>query len=377
MVSARTNKTARMISFYKNYEQNILPVLEQYEQERRNEICRAFKYSLIALPTTIVAIWILCWYCGTNIFASLDIAIASVPILLGGCGLAIFAIFFNQNFEYKNKIKNKLMGVLISSFGEIEWFSGKDLISDSEIQKSKLFGKYNSRTSDDAFKGIYEGVPFRISETTMVDEVRGRKFYAAWRSFKGIVIAIKSNKKIKAQTIVTTKGDINTNNFRAVYLSVAIVVSLPTFLYCENIMFSFIITGVMLLFGVIFCIIDSVVHREKKKKNLQKVVLEDVEFNKKYNTYSVNQVEGRYLITTAFMHRFKNLHTVFGTRRAKCAFFANEVMFALPTRKNLFELSNGLFCSLKNPKRIRAFYEEISAIYDIIDYFKLAEKTGL
>ena len=112
MVSARTNKTARMISFYKNYEQNILPVLEQYEQERRNEICRAFKYSLIALPTTIVAIWILCWYCGTNIFASLDIAIASVPILLGGCGLAIFAIFFNQNFEYKIRLKTNSLGFL-------------------------------------------------------------------------------------------------------------------------------------------------------------------------------------------------------------------------------------------------------------------------
>ena len=42
-----------------------------------------------------------------------------------------------------------------------------------------------------------------------------------------------------------------------------------------------------------------------------------------------------------------------------------------------FELSDGLFHSLKHPKRVKSFYEETTAIYDIIDYFKLDEKTGL
>ena len=53
-------------------------------------------------------------------------------------------------------------------------------------------------------------------------------------------------------------------------------------------------------------------------------------------------------------------------------------MFALSTGKNLFELTGGMFFSLKeNAEQTKIFYEEISAIYEIIDYFKLDEKTGL
>lgn len=377
MLSANNNKNTRMMNFYTNYEKNVLPTLEKFERERIQEIGKAFKYSIIALPITIVAIWALCCNSGTNIFASIEDATASIPILLGGWCLAILAIFFNQNYVYRKSIKDKLMQKVISSLGDITWYSEKNLISNNEISKSKLFSKFNTRTSDDSFQGTYKEVPFRISETVLVDEIQTRKFYAAWRAFKGIIITIKSNKKIKAHTIIATKGDINIQNFRFVYLAVAIVACLPILLFGENIMISSIISGVILVIGAIFCIVDTIKHREKKDNKFKPVYLEDPVFNKKYKTYSEDQVEGRYLVTTAFMHRFKNLHTVFGTRSAKCAFFANEVMFALPTRKNLFELSNGLFCSLKNPKRIRAFYEEISAIYDIIDYFKLAEKTGL
>ena len=113
------------------------------------------------------------------------------------------------------------------------------------------------------------------------------------------------------------------------------------------------------------------------EKEMSSMELEDPEFNKKYNAYSQDQIEGRYLITTSFMERFKNLHTAFGTTKAKCAFVGDKIMFALSTHKNLFELSEGIFCSLKDPKQTKVFYDEISAIYDIIDYFKLDTKIGL
>ena len=140
---------------------------------------------------------------------------------------------------------------------------------------------------------------------------------------------------------------------------------------------SSVIAGVLLLLGAIFCIIDTIKQKDKKQKSLKKILLEDLEFNKKYNTYSADEVEGRYLVTTAYMQRFKNLHTAFGIRNAKCSFFDDEIIFALSTSKNFFELSGNIFISLKDTKQIKKFYEEISAIYDIIDYFKLSEKTGL
>lgn len=42
----------------------------------------------------------------------------------------------------------------------------------------------------------------------------------------------------------------------------------------------------------------------------------------------------------------------------------------------LFEIGN-IFLPLANKKQIDKFYKEISAIYELIDYFKLTEKIGL
>ena len=104
--------------------------------------------------------------------------------------------------------------------------------------------------------------------------------------------------------------------------------------------------------------------------------LEDPDFGKSYKAYSTDQVQGRYLITTAFMERFKNLQTSFGTEKAKCSFYEDEFMFAISTRRNLFEIGN-LFKSLDDPKQMETFFNELTSIFLLVDYFKLNQKTGL
>ena len=59
-----------------------------------------------------------------------------------------------------------------------------------------------------------------------------------------------------------------------------------------------------------------------------------------------------------------------------CSFFEDKVMFAISTSKDLFEIGN-LFTPLENPEKILDFYKQITAIPEMIDYFKLDEKTGL
>lgn len=65
-----------------------------------------------------------------------------------------------------------------------------------------------------------------------------------------------------------------------------------------------------------------------------------------------------------------------GGRNARCSFFDDCVMFVIPTFRNRFEIAN-LFSRLDNPKKYLQFYKEISSILEVIDYFKLDEKTGL
>ena len=103
--------------------------------------------------------------------------------------------------------------------------------------------------------------------------------------------------------------------------------------------------------------------------------MEDVLFRKKFSVYSDDEVEARYLITPAFMEKFLNLTSVFGTKKAKCAFYGNKIMVAIPTRRNLFELGT-LFKPFSADDSVE-FFREFTSILDMISNFKLDEDTKL
>ena len=142
--------------------------------------------------------------------------------------------------------------------------------------------------------------------------------------------------------------------------------------YDITILFPYFLCGIILFYFIKF--IFSLGDKNTGKFNELK--LEDTEFSKKYKAYSSDQVEGRYLITPAFMERFKNIQTAFGTKKVKCSFYNDSLMFAISTNKNLFEIGN-LYCSLENPKQLETFFNELTSIFMLVDYFKLDEKTGL
>ena len=131
-------------------------------------------------------------------------------------------------------------------------------------------------------------------------------------------------------------------------------------------------TCVILLLAVLISLFD----RNVKQEKLDKITLEDPVFDKKFDVYSSDEVESRYLITTAFMERFNNLNTSFGAKKAKCSFFDENIMFAISTNKNLFEIGN-LFQRLDDPNRITEFFNEVASILTLVDYFKLDENIKL
>ena len=51
-------------------------------------------------------------------------------------------------------------------------------------------------------------------------------------------------------------------------------------------------------------------------------------------------------------------------------------MIAITTSKNLFEIGS-LFTSFNESKKIKQFYYEINSILQMVEYFKLDEKTGI
>ncbi len=357
----RQKKNNRMLNFYKIYEREVLPVIDKYENEREKYVAKFTAATILCITLSI----------GFIAFNSL-IQVIILGIIVDA--IIILFIYSSVNSKFQKKVKDDLLQRVISGLGDIYWIKEKELIDNRTLEKSDLFGYYNVRTNDDMFEGKYNDLSFKISETKMTQIAGSGKSRRVYPIFSGVIILIDSNKETRAKTIITTKGDHSTRNKNIGMTCTMACLALGTVM--EFIVHDMVRFGFGIFFLILFGLLALCEKKEQGKK-MNNMSLEDPEFNKKYDVSTQDQIEGRYLVTTSFMERFKNLHTAFGTKMAKCAFFDNKVMFALSTEKNLFELSEGIFCSLKNPKQTKVFYEEISAIYDIIDYFKLAEKTGL
>lgn len=359
--TTKQNRNERMYNFFKAYEKEVTPAIEKLEKTRIIELSKF--YILATLLTAFVIFFI---FVGTMARDVASIVLSAVVwLMLYGPVLAGLYYWINRN--YQKKVKQDLLQKVLRSIGDIYWIPEKEIIDNKTLEKSKLFRYYQPRINDDTFQGKYKNLSFKISETKIAKGI-DEGIYTSYNEFSGVIILIDSNKETKAQTIITT--DTKNSKMNPVFFAIGEII----------------IVGYLVLNGlgplgfglILLLILGLILSKKEQGKKMSNMTTEDPEFNKKYDVFTQDQIEGRYLVTTSFMERFKNLHTAFGTTRAKCAFFDNKVMFALSTGKNLFELSEGIFCSLKKPtEQTKVFYEEISAIYDIIDYFKLGEKTGL
>lgn len=364
------NSFNRSSEFYKIYQEEILPIFNSYESFRKKELFFFWLCCILAMPLVTIILWgnyflIMAYRWNQDLFLVALFLVA----LLGGIGVIIIwkARIRARNFSLS--IKRDCLSKLLKVFGEVKWVNGSNIINDDELNTIGLFATYNRRNTDDEFLGTYKGVPFRICETKLWNESGSSSNKIKIPVFKGVVISFKSNKIIKNRTIVATKNDLTRKNTYWIYLAILAYLAFWYIFDYKNILH--------LVFILIAIIFFAWLYRDdmKMQELLEPVILEDPKFCKKFNVYSSNQVEARYLITNTFMERFQNLNTSFAAKKAKCSFCGDELFFAINTNKNLFEIGS-IFRSLKNPKSINEFYNELSSIFDLIEFFKLDEKTG-
>ena len=353
------DKSQAVFEFYKNYANIVAPILKEEEYYRKGQFGL---FLFVILVTCILA----------TILAFFNLA----PMVMIVVIIAVIVEYLIYN-NFRKRIKQRCMPLLLDAFGDITWYQESDMISDVDLQQSELFSTYNRRSNDDSFIGTYKGVQYEVSETSMHYVTGSGRRKMVWPVFNGVVISFDSNKLVKNKTIIATKGDVNVRNANPLVwlFGIGIAVHFLPLLFSLNVLSLLKSALPMILFivGVLF-LIKFFTNRDREILN--EIKLEDPEFEKRYRAFSSDEIEGRYLITPTFMERFRTLHTSFGTSKAKCSFYGNKVMFAISTRKNLFEIGD-LFTPLTNPKQINTFLSEISAIFDLIDYFKLDEKTGV
>ncbi len=357
--------------------------LTSYEKERKQRILKLVRQQIILLVITY------CGYKGSVVFLMSNHTFLSVI-----CGviamIAVILFFWNfseQNKQFKKYLKQKCKKNILKYF-DLDTINGEEF-SKELLRKSNLFSVFNKTEYDDVIEGSHNGVEYTIAECKLISEGRKSEFTV----FNGVIVSFNSNKKISAETLVTTKGDNNIRNYpvcKGVMIYIILCCFLPFVVISIALisMFSSHIKNIQLLILhsffdmgenlIIWGILAGILFWMwwKQKKKMQDVKLEDTNFEKRFNVFTKDQVEARYLLTPSFMERLKNLETAFGTKGIKCSFFDEQIMFAIPTNKDLFELGS-LYKPLGSGKPVEEFYDELSSIQNMIDHFRFTEKTGL
>ena len=369
MSNIETEYSQYLKDFNKMYDEKIIPVLKSLEYVRIEKLLKFCVLLGISVLGILISLINKIFFNPNDFIDLLDLIVAIISF----CGVLV-SLFLYDSFIMD--IKSKLMNKYLAAFSNIKYdYHGS--FFDEDLKISELFPIFLSKFSDDCFLGKYKDVDFKIAELRLDGE--GGKAI-----FKGVILSLDFNKAIHNKTIVTDQKNLNVKSFNFFYYIfhfslwiILLLLSIACFIAGIKTLFF----GLWCIGFLIFCIkifIDKIKQDKTqiKHENMQKLELEDPIFSKKYSVYSSDQVEGRYLVTTAFMERFLNLKTLLKAKKAKCSFYDNKIMFAFSTNKNLFEIGC-LFKPLTDMKIMQTFLYEIISIYMIIDYFKIDEKTGL
>jgi hypothetical protein len=166
------------------------------------------------------------------------------------------------------------MPVLCKCFDDLKWVEKSSVNHALYKQAGIITQKYNTFSVDDVFKGSFSGVPFDIVEVDYkrIEQHRnskGSNSTAVVTIFDGIIISLDMNKNFSAHTLVKSDSFFKDSN----------------------------------VYG------------------LKHTTLEDVVFEKKYDVFTNDEVEARYLLTTSFMEKLTNMKTIYNTQDICCAFY--------------------------------------------------------
>ena len=114
--------------------------------------------------------------------------------------------------------------------------------------------------------------------------------------------------------------------------------------------------------------------KSKIHDTLQDVYLEDPMFAKRFKMCSTDQIEARYIFTTAFMSRFMKVAETFNYK-LKAIFIDNNVYILINADKNWFELP--FFKSCTDATNYKEFLVDFSRLISIVDVLKLNQNIGM
>lgn len=106
-------------------------------------------------------------------------------------------------------------------------------------------------------------------------------------------------------------------------------------------------------------------------RDLDRVRLEDPVFEKAFEVWGTDQVEARYLLHPALMHRLVDLETTLRGKKLRCAFEKGDLLIAIEGG-DLFEIGD-MFKPLADPARARRIVDDIAGVMRVMDQVLTAQ----
>lgn len=298
------------------FAREIAPFIEKKEAERKLVVRRALWR---ALP--VIAAGFLAFAVSSQVIESED---ARGFALFGSFTVMIFgALMLTAVMTWGRTFAEELSAKIFGHFGYLYSPKAPENFL-APYRQCGLLPGYDRASTEDHVLGEVDGVPFELAEAFLEKKVRRDKRDEYDLVFRGLVARYAFPKRFAGRTVV--RGD----------------------------------RGFLNAFG-------------PAGAGGERVHLEDPRFEERFDVFSSDQVEARYLLTPAFMERLVRLADA-SDGPMQAAFDGNDLLLVIDGRRGYFAQPSP-WKDLRQSDHIRAFVEDIAFIREIAKTLKLDAAT--
>ena len=290
-------------NFQEDYEETILPFLNEQEATRQ----RAIKILVTIMAGAVVAAIIIK---AASLFGESSGQVAIFVMIAGAA--ASFWRFTKSRREISHGLFERVAAAL-----DFKYEASPGPHSQLEdFKRLKLLPRYDSAAFEDHFEGVYENTSFSLCEAHFKLEQRGDDNRSERTVFHGQLIAIDAPKRFLGHTVIQRDK------------------------------------GVFNRLG-------------KPSKAFQRVGLASPAFEKIFEAWSTDQVEARDLLDPLMLERFEALEGLYDGANLCAAFTGGKALIALRVGDRLN--MGSMFQPLADDARVENILKELDLIFDLID----------
>ncbi len=370
------------------YFKKVKPNLEYLNKQRKKKRVDVFAIILILLGFALFFLVGSLKINGTSliIFPIISFCLGTVILMLNHKGEKNRVIQIDVNGEYE--FKKMFMPEFLKIFGDLQWDDiGKSSkpVNMDKYKSSNLLSSFLVGAFGDRIWGSYRGVKFDIfeldtSKTSLqciINTLMILPFvFGCGCGLFGFVFVF-------LMFFVIWLSDVLNNGAIVVVFLLIYLLGIPLFVIFKYVSQSG-FRGVFVEFdmnknfeGHTFVLERAMTNRGIKfdRSKFEDVILEDPSFMQKYEVYSDNQVEARYVLTTGFIERFLNMKMAFRAKYIRASFKDGKIIIAIDAGRDLFQMAN--LSKDSDADTFTELFDEILSIIELINVLKLNQHIGL